>query len=816
MSRKSVSRISKTPKPNPANLPSLSKQRMHAGTPTNLNSDLNIYSYISDNSYNLNTVRKFFTPTHEPKSSILPFRSNLEGQLDSFSKQKTEKLPWEVSERIESCEIRIGFSPNFISPTEEFHMWGQCISEILPMIKGFNQEIGSSVQFVTNKLVAIFKESCKTYEESEKKTQKANSDLLKKVKILEAELDKSKKILNKKQDTKRLNLAQIAKEITEIFGENTNEIELFQLKSKQLLGIENSGTAEYLKDLYNSMNKEFEIPDSKTNDLPAMNLEDFSQTIDKKFRILQKSTANRVYKLLETIKPKRAALTQTVENYVSPSDFESVKVALEKTTIQSQSLNMQLEKLKEDYKEKNFALEILESQKISGVNELAKCKRELENCSKENANWKKENEIFRIELSILKSGGENARKSTGGLENIVNEQTAKISALGKVVERNEAVIKEKDEKIKNLEEKIEMRRVSKFEKSEPEKNITYPGALKSEKKYETNYENDRFDEMMKSIPKKTKMKATTINPISMNSDSKVSLSENNGSLTPIPQLSQEKTILKPQYSQEKAVPKAQDFSTVSRNASSLTQDSYQKTLPESNLPTRGTSRDTPIIRDTPLARVDETKELKKSKETVEEKNLKQLQIPKEKNRVIQKKNSSDITDSLPNEFENLEIRKKGKKRYEESEEEYQINKGIQWDLMKSHPSTQGIEFESSEIKNFIGKDGVEYSVVDKGVWTTDELKYILVAECSKSTQASERLLESVESKNSFGKNVYFLPYNPNNTYGLKGDNYFHSKNAVFQAQPKIPDLTSSILFKSPYVMDKDRENKYELPGFLNG
>ena len=48
--------------------------------------------------------------------------------------------------------------------------------------------------------------------------------------------------------------------------------------------------------------------------------------------------------------------------------------------------------------------------------------------------------------------------------------------------------------------------------------------------------------------------------------------------------------------------------------------------------------------------------------------------------------------------------------------------------------------------------------------------------------------------------VYLFPYNPNQFYALRGDKFYHSGQAVFSAQPRIPDLKNSVTFASPYQL----------------
>lgn len=827
MKRKGTSSGSRTPKPVYNNLPPLSRLRDQSETPTNLISDFNIYNLIQENSLNLNTVRKFFTPTNIAKTAApASFRIDTEFRDEISTKPTPHTVYWEVNERIESCEMRVKLSQVPLSVSEEFSLWKACIIEIQPLIKRHNSELGSIFIDVTNRLSQLFKDLHKSNEDFQKVTVRDNHDLRHKIRALDEENLKMQATIRELQDLKRMELEQITREIAEIFGSEDTELQLMKLKTKRFHDAGGVSTADYLKDLYEHMNKDFYIPESRVHDLPSANMDEFSQAMQTKFKNLQKTTAARILKLLESSKNKSTAQIQTTAVYISPKDHEDLVTQMEKLNIQYQSAVMQLERYREDFTAKSSAYDTLETEKVGFLTEINRLKREFEIVNKELASFKKE-------LDPLKSPQDNSKdirnKVHGELEMLAGHQWQKLSSLTKSLEKAEVTIKEKDQKIKELEEKIEKIRLSRAERAEElteRPAIVRIKDIKKESNTESSIESDRFEEMMNPLklqyPKKKKTQQSAL-PSSTISDSKSTLKDNYEDYTastPVPGNGLSKSPNK--------VPATSDYSFNSKIGSNYSQESYQKHVMEGSLPTRVNSRDTP------LARVDEYKEIRELKDN---RDLKTNQDLKDMN-TRETRETNAYRDKTQDSSKSSHLRKssqetqKSKKHYrnnrndscapsnyDESEEEYQIHKSIQWDLAKSNMNSRGSkrmpDFEASEVKTLVGKDGVEYSVVDKGVWTTNELKYFQLKNCSIGIQVNDGVcIERNESKTTFGRNVYFLPYNPNNTYGLRGDSYFYAKQSVFQAQPRIPDMTNSTFFQKPYYLEKDRELKEENPQFF--
>lgn len=800
MNRKCSSSVPRTPNTRKSNLPNLSKIRGHSETPTNLKSELNSYALVQDNSFNLNSVRKFFTPTNIARTGIpSSFRNDTEFKEELSTKPEASNSFWEIKERTESYEMRIKSSLKQV--TEEFSLWSKCCSEITPLIKQQSPGLGEIFTKLTGNLTNLFKELEKDSQDQQKKSRQEIQTLRKKIRFLEDECKSLKSNIDSFKTTERLEMEQIQKEIDELFGPDDLESRLSKLKKpfpEHVLS-----TADYLKEVYNTMNKDIEVPEKRSIDIPKFDAEEFNLTMQSKFRIIQKSTAYRVMKMMEG-KNKNSVAVQTIANYVNPKDYEDTAASFEKLNIQYQSTIMQIERLREDSSVKNGLVDKIENEKILLLGEVNRAKRDLENANKDVIGLKGEISALKSEMaqkeSFIKS------QNISEMESLVNNLTSKLTNSTKKVENLTETVKEKDEKIQALELKLEKLRLKRQEKQEdPELLNVYKSKDKKEKIRESIKDfsiDPHFDDIYTpSSSNKRQSRLNQKNTIlaSKESESKSTvkdLSEDQDQLYPLPTnksdddesegFSDKSSVYHRTVDGFKSEKPSRGSLYQEARTNSTTPADKNKPYIEGSLPTRVNSRDTP------LARVDEIKELKQ-RDIREERNLnesKKRVKPSEANRIqIEQKTREKIGKKIGNN-EKLDLN-----RYE-SEEEYQVHKSLQWDNFIKGVD-QGVE------KVVVGKDGVEYRVCEKGVWTTDELKMIQVTNFSKGVQVSDGVaLEVSESKKSIGRNIYFLPYNPNNAYGLRGETYFHGKQQVFAAQPRIPDLASSVLFQQTYFLDK--------------
>ena len=825
MNRKISSSAPRTPNIKKPNLPHLSRLRGHSETPTGHKSELNSYYLGQDNSFNLHSVRKFFTPTNIAKTAIpSTFRIDTDFKEEQSTKPAPNNSYWEIKERTESYELRI--RSGMVGVTDEFDLWNQCCIEIIPLIKQQSPELGEVFTKVIGNLSNLFKDLEKNFAENQKNAKSETLKFRKKIKTLEEECNLLKSTIDSLKTSERLEMEQIQKEIEELFGNEESEQQLLKFRPKG--GQEPAvSTADYLKEVYNQMNKDYTVPEKHFVDYPALNMEEFTQTIHSKFKLLQKSTAFRIMKVIEG-KNKSSFAVQTTAKYINPKDHEDLSASIEKLTVQYQSAIMTIDRLKEENASKFNQIETIENEKINLFGENARLKRDMENFQKENLSVKVELNLVKAELAKAAS-----QKTAAAAEgDAMSQLNVKISGLAKKNENLNSSLKEKDEKIKLLEEKLEKIRLKKSEKpektEEPDLSIYKNKEKSKESGTENSHESSRFDDIISSSKSRKSKQSSSRNPMrgSKNSDSQSTVRDNSEDQDQIytlgkfdnqdddSQMSSNRNLDPTRPESKMSASHIQD----TRSTSSTPADKF-KAVYEGSMPTRVNSRDAP------LARVDETRELKGSlpaggKDLRDFKDNHDLHYGKDPANYKVSRDSKDHRAG----YNNKELRdakegpyksEKAAKGYEkrmnlsknsfnpyDSEEEYQINKNLQWEsLLNKGVKSSG--FDGGEEKVLIGRDGVEYSVVDKGVWTTDELKMIQVTNYSKSVQVNDGVaLEHNESKNSISRNIYFLPYNPNNAYGLRGETYFNSKNQVFGAQPRIPDLANSVFFQNSYFLDK--------------
>ncbi|OMJ80681.1 hypothetical protein SteCoe_19017 [Stentor coeruleus] len=106
------------------------------------------------------------------------------------------------------------------------------------------------------------------------------------------------------------------------------------------------------------------------------------------------------------------------------------------------------------------------------------------------------------------------------------------------------------------------------------------------------------------------------------------------------------------------------------------------------------------------------------------------------------------------------------------------------------------KFESmTNYEDNYGKSLTKQGMCDK-ICGLDFLSFVSVGiqvDTSKSFQ--ETFFEN--------SSTYFLPYNPNNVYGLRGDVFYQGSS--FQPQARIPDMNTSAIFLPPFKLDNNRQ-----------
>lgn len=110
-------------------------------------------------------------------------------------------------------------------------------------------------------------------------------------------------------------------------------------------------------------------------------------------------------------------------------------------------------------------------------------------------------------------------------------------------------------------------------------------------------------------------------------------------------------------------------------------------------------------------------------------------------------------------------------------------------------------------RTIINEQGEVITVIDKKV-DTRQLKVINVRTCTKSVQFDSDEPEMDYAKDGTavtkdGQARFYLPFNPNVVFGLKGDAFYHTLFKVFQATSKVQD--GSAIYVPPYKLEEEKE-----------
>jgi hypothetical protein len=110
--------------------------------------------------------------------------------------------------------------------------------------------------------------------------------------------------------------------------------------------------------------------------------------------------------------------------------------------------------------------------------------------------------------------------------------------------------------------------------------------------------------------------------------------------------------------------------------------------------------------------------------------------------------------------------------------------------------------EALRERTVINEHGQLITVLDKKL-DTRHLKLLIAYECSKSVQFDSAnpdmdYSEDGTATTKDGESRFYLPFNPNVVFGLKGDVFYHTLFQVFQPISKVPD--SLAVYVPPYKL----------------
>lgn len=702
-----------------------------------------------------NTCQKFFT-RQPPRTAQSPNTENtttlsLPTNYDFYTPIKTLDHS-DITERVESYELRIKKIFSIENLEDNLMLWEKCLDDIMPEVKKHDSDLRRGLVQICMHLLENSKNILKCSASRRLTDESAIESLKKTITSLETESKKLQSDIESLKYSKKLEMDQIEKDIEEIFGKNENEIRYLKSRTSELRDNYSQDTVDFLLEIWNSMNQEFDIPELKNGDFIGLDPSDIPLMLSKKFTLLQKFTAKRIADLIRSKKNTEDNYSQTTEEFIDPKAFEDQARNLEKLHYQLNSAFISIDRYKENFGTKFNVVETLESEKNLLSDEVGKLRNEIELLSSTINKANYDSKKLTSEFEIMKKEKDRLQKEKNSWQLEIVEQNKQLEEHQNSIEKLIKLIEDKEQKIINLE-----RRLGKRKGIMQDNNEEGLDSSSSQLKNQSKFDEKSFLDSIKLSNKKRG---------SLDKSQVPSYRTNEGYMN--------------------------DFSSYedALNSSSSMENSIKN-------PKSGTRSNSP-----PKARA-----------------LKKLGLIEE--------NSSSM--SLSNQ-ETGHFGYKNRQNFKEKGTKIWLKNHILGQNSKNKPNTRnaenatnGLDYQSldefeTEIKHedYIGDnayDGDSQSsyahekrarsdYMSTKSTSTDEFAYINCIEFSKGFQFNGIFSDEKEQEESNKNGVYMLPFNPNQFYGLKGDVYYHTKNSVFSAQPRIPDLKDSFTFQSPFVIKK--------------
>lgn len=768
------------------NLPPISFQARTSSETTREVSPFSVYTTIKNQT--APTCQRFFSLKpliQSPNTEVSTSRSIHTSQEVSPKKFITHS---DITERIDSYELRIKKSFDFETLQENFYMWERCYNEILPEIKK-QTDIGPGVIKICVNYADIIKRVFKFVYMKDNEDKSSYNSLYQQYcaldahnKQLVAEMDEFKKY-------QKLDMEKIQKEIEEIFGKNDLEISELRNKSKEHKDNFNKNTEYMLKEIWTAMNQEFNIPELKNLDFIGMDPNDIPGLLSDKFYMVQKYTAKRIVEIIRSRKNLIDKSAQTTAVYIDPKHHDEQTKVIEKLHLQLQSALASVEKYRESFRSKINILDTLELEKTSALNEVSKLKKDNEHYSNSVDKLNLELKKFVSELNNTQKDKETLLSEKAQLTSELSLNQKNIIELKITIDKLEKNIKDGTEKIKFLENNLAKRRKNNDVAETPAKPSEKPSAKFNDKDFmnfiKSGKKRDSIKDSRKSTPEKMSNRernsiSSNQQEININSSSPNNLNNLINPSSPSNLSNQESNKI--METQARSIELNSGYNTkntrkvpADRRVSSRNPKNDLNRIDEVKSPSYRLS-----INDVDSQyreKFGSTKSRERSQGTGEESYFEGN--AKEKSKIQKRRHHKDRLEGVNYEEDNYS-------RSDESNDEYHTKKFYENGLK---PSGSNYSNESREgLSENEGKRNVLIS--------TEELTFIIVLQNSIGIQCNGNVPDADANEGS--ERVYILPYNPNQYYGLRGDSYYHTTHSIFHAQPRIPDLKDSYMFQSSY------------------
>ena len=790
------------------------------------------------NSYN-NTCQKFFNlhpqvHSQSPNTDITTCRSAFTSQ-EVYS-PKSSYYSNDIIERIESYEIKLNKKKGLEVLQENYFLWERCLGEVTLELQKHESELGLGIIKLCNHYSDIVRESLRMTCIKNKEDQVKFEDLKRKSERFENENKKLSAELDDIKQSKRLEMEQIEKEIEEIFGKNDVEIQHLKLMSTGYNNTIKKSTADVLSELWMSMNKEEDIPEIKNGDFLGMDPSEIPDLLSKKFLMIHQLTAKRVTEMIRLRKNIRNKECQTSGDYITPQHHEEQTKLVEKLHLQLQNAYVSIEKFKGSSGSKGNIVEALENEKNLLTIELDRYKKELESIKSSFSKTSYQLQKTTAEFADLTKEKESLNTEKLSLTSELLQKTRMIQEITHDSEKLEKSVKDKDDRIQTLEKTL-AKRQKKIEVPE-EKDQPAPRSKPAQKFDEKEFLNSiksgsrrrtqdssMYPDSPARVPHSENLRTDPSSPQSIPPSLNPSLIKTHDTSNPLPNILDPHPI--PSESPGHVPPPQKSGINSSTKPSKKPRPSRS---PKIKIPEIASLPNKPRISN--LAQIDEVsspihKGVQRDSEALLEISEKDSRRNSRSNSKSNSKRNSKREISYDAKYEEEEGIHENKPREKSrnsrkskqsnflgqtNDDESFYNSRQDSGSESEYLSTPGIDFlprpRKSRDSNYSSRSRDSKSVEEshKPISTkstrsqftgTEELSYMTVTECSKAVQFN-CMMPDIEENPSNPAGVYILPYNPNQYYGLRGDAYYHTTHSVFQAQPRIPDLKSSVFFQNSF------------------
>ncbi|CAG9328600.1 unnamed protein product [Blepharisma stoltei] len=746
------------------------------------NSEFSLFSGIKEpinTSLDSSTAHKFFNfaeKKDEPTSVSLQISkfhlrsihssydsANLESILSSSMQAMRDHSKWQISERLESYQMnhQKQAQVSYKSIEKELAHWNQCFDDIFPLIKEQSDEIANAISNIFGNIKEVFNDLRVLQRKNDVENNHKLLEFEKKRRSLEEEIKKIKLEKDEIEKIRRDEDKKIQSEIDEIYGDD--DFLVFKQKAKRLLDLRPTGAAEILKEIYNEMNQDREIPKPKIFDGKILDPDDLETSLRLHFKLIQKTTAKRIIRLFDSKIETKSIEVQTTDPFIEQSSFEEAQKAAEKYSLLYQGLQVQEERLREELKMRGNTIEALENEKSQLLSDALKIKREGEMSVKEITNLKKENETIKKKLEENKTVIEGNAYKIALLENQLETQLTKIAKYTK-----------ETPKINEIGSNPSELSSIKFQDATPS----------SQNRGEINksqfnaYQNASQNRDKNSLerPSRRLNSGSTIND----------REEEHGDLEEVKGISPSQSRATIQVEKRKN----------NRNLNNSINNQDGEQISSSRL----TDRSIFSGSKSPRRNIDKSVPSSRNKESYASELKVQTKMP---NRGIQNGfDSQNQTEGENDEFNDEGMQPAGSykktrksKPQNMQEVEHENKNPGNSNLISSIGSLDSEAYHSR-----IGANGIEVFFVDRGLWTNDLKNENLISNSVGVQYDWEHPDEKVEEE-AEPSNLYIFAYNPNNVFGLRGDVFFNKSTRVIQSQPRIPELQKSIMFQPSYHLD---------------